>query len=227
MNILRADLKVSWWCSFRVPQSVNVHLTYPVPPPTTLYGFVANALGLPQDDYSWRSRLQFGVRLLKRGSLIETYTQWQKWNPSKDAYTMLVTKQKLLQPAFRLYVGGETMDLNRVGGALENPARPLYLGESDDVVEVHNVVMEHAEEGKHDRLDSIAFAPALNGKLPEGGDVEVMPLPLAFSPVGRGNYEVRYEMAYVGEALTLDAPVPCYLMPESGEAIVLEGTGSV
>lgn len=223
MNILRADLQVPWWCSFRVPQSVNVHLTYPVPPPTTLYGLVANALGLPQDDYSWRSRLQFGVRILKRGSLIETYTQWQKWNPSKNAYTMLVTKQKLLKPAYRLYIGGEANHLEHISDALKDPARILYLGESDDVVEVHNVMVERAEVEQHDTLDSIAFAPKLHGKLPKGDDIDVMPLPLTFTPAGRGNYDVQYEMAYVGKMLTLDAPVPCYFMPRSGETVVLEG----
>ena len=71
-------LRVPFWCSFRDPNSSNVHRTFPVPPPSTLYGLLACALGEPPDYLLHREKVRFAVAVECEGELVESFSKWMK-----------------------------------------------------------------------------------------------------------------------------------------------------
>jgi len=54
-----------------------------------------------------------------------------------------------------IYVLGEEKDLDELKQALENPARPLYIGASDDFVAICELKIVDAKKTKSDEIDSI------------------------------------------------------------------------
>ena len=152
-------LHVPFWCGFRDPLTTNLHRTFPVPPPSTLYGLLAAALGLAQDDQSRRNDLRFAVAIEQAGELVETYSKWMKTaEGAKDAtqtqaYAALrargqltpdeavwvstpLIRQKLIQPVFLVGILCTKAVADELGVALRRPFHPLCLGESDDVVDI-------------------------------------------------------------------------------------------
>lgn len=152
-------LHVPFWCSFRDPLTSNLHRTFPVPPPSTLYGLLAAALGLPQDDQSRRNDLRFAVAIEQAGELVETYSKWMKASEGakdanqKQAYEAMrerglltpeeavwvstpLVRQKLIQPVFAVGVLCRAEVAEELTAALRRPAFPLYLGESDDGIDI-------------------------------------------------------------------------------------------
>jgi len=61
-----------------------------------------------------------------------------------------------------VYVLGEEKDLNELKQALENPARPLYIGASDDFVVFCEIKIVDAKKIKTDEVDSIV---RINGEV--------------------------------------------------------------
>ncbi|MBA4493252.1 CRISPR-associated protein Cas5 [Paenactinomyces guangxiensis] len=221
-RVLSADCFVPGWCSFRIPHSINVHLTYPAPPPMTIYGLIANSLGMPQDDYSLRSKLKIGVRILKQGETVETYTQWMKWNPAKDSMTMLVTRQKMIQPHYRFYISSDKESLTAIQQALGNPARILYLGESDDMVEIKNIRLQEAKEAESTTIHSAVPFEAVSDCISPSINVSVLNWPVSFDHQGRNSYSVQYELVYVGKQIDLISPIRCLKLVETQDHILLE-----
>lgn len=220
MEILQADLNVPGWCSFRVPHGTNVHPTFPVPPSTTLYGLVANALGLAQDDYDLRKKLRFGLSVLKKGELVETYSQWMKWNPAKNQYRMLVTKQKLIFPQYRFYLQSEPSLLQEIEQALKNPKRILYLGESDDVVEISKVKISNWRGGQAEEIHSIVPVDAVGEQMPINNFDHLL-IPVHFGSSGRDQYDMFQKLYYVNKIIKFDSPVSCFVN-ELNNPIILE-----
>lgn len=161
-------LRTPFWCSFRDPGSSNVHRTFPVPPPSTLYGLIAAALGLPQDDQSRRAELRFAVAIEEAGEMVETYSKWMKIaepakdQTQKDARTAMrsrglltpdeaiwtsttVVRQKLIQPVWIAGVLCSRGAAEQITRALLNPHWPLYLGESDDPVDVEVIGVQRPQ----------------------------------------------------------------------------------
>ncbi|HXG41398.1 MAG TPA: CRISPR-associated protein Cas5 [Dehalococcoidia bacterium] len=190
MRGLIVDLELPYFASFRRPTSTSVVLTYPVPPFTTLVGLMANALGVHWADYEGAvQQLQAALYLNLRPLRLE--------RPSRELAKLLklvgeerevrrptsfpsspVFRYFLVRPAFRLFVasGDKTM-VEDIALALASPARPLFLGRSDDPVVAHL-----AWEGEVERVeaqDAWALVPS-SGVEPSGG--ELIRLPLAFRP---------------------------------------------
>lgn len=61
-----------------------------------------------------------------------------------------------------IYVLGEEKVLNELKQALENPARPLYIGASDDFVVICEIKIVDAKKTKSDEIDSIV---RINGEV--------------------------------------------------------------
>ncbi|HHV07674.1 MAG TPA: CRISPR-associated protein Cas5 [Firmicutes bacterium] len=150
-RLLAARLEVPFWCSFRSPYAANVHLTYSVPPPATLKGMLAAAMGYPADYLGPLTDLPVGVGIEDQGEKIETLSQIIKWdwrNYSKSRFRMLVIREKIIKPTYYFYVRGPEELLSKIAVALTNPFFPLALGESDDAVEVTDVNIVHLQEDK-------------------------------------------------------------------------------
>jgi len=217
--ILSCRLEVPYWCSFRVPYTINVHFTYPVPPLTTLQGLVAAALGYPADYLHPLENLSFGVAVESRGDLLETYSRIIKWDRRKPEQGMrtLVMKQKLYRPAYRAYVGGGRERLEEIAAALETPAFPLFLGESDDMVEVSEIQLHPAAEENAAVLD--CCVPVECGRA-AGSGMTVVHLPVKFTASGRGVFTgVDYRDYYVAPAVQLVEPVPAF--DAGGKKVIL------
>ena len=45
MEALKFDLEVPFWCSFGDFSTLNIKLSYPFPPLTTLFGLIQNSMG--------------------------------------------------------------------------------------------------------------------------------------------------------------------------------------
>lgn len=159
LTCLGLRLHVPFWCSFRDPLTSNLHRTFPVPPPTTLYGLCAAALGLAQDDVSRRHEMRFALAVENNGELVETYSTWKKaaeapkGEAEKQARQAMrlrglltpdeamwistpLIRQKLIQPVFVVGILCTPTVSKELQAALQNPFHPLYLGESDDAIDI-------------------------------------------------------------------------------------------
>jgi CRISPR-associated Cas5-like protein len=198
-NILRAELVVPFWCSFRDPTSINVHNTFRLPPLTTLFGLVANAMGLEQDDYTLRPQVRFAIGIRQPGELVETYSKIMKVREAKTPteaakpgnlyISTAVIKQKLVQPVFRMYILADNDLLTQIQTALNSPARPLYLGESDDVVDVIAPAIISARVVQTNRFDcAVHDMRSLHASEPPAS---VVNLPYNFARRGKSDWALQ------------------------------------
>jgi CRISPR-associated protein Cas5h len=170
-QILTFKLICPFWTSFRNPGTVNVHVTYPFPPLTTLYGFLNAARGMPQDWCLDRDDWQISMVVESRGKLIETFSKIMKiYDGDKTKITeeerekrilegsskglfdkTTLIRQKLLGSCYIVYLKAKPDLLEDAKHALEDPKWPLYLGESDDLVDVisPNIVTESLKPVHH------------------------------------------------------------------------------
>lgn len=210
LRVLYAQLEVPFWCSFRVPYGVNMHFTYPVPPLTTLAGLVAAALGYPADFLEPLAGLVFGVGLEREGRLIETYTRIIKRDYRDQSLRTLLCRQKLLQPVFGLYIKGPEPEVAKIGAALRDPFFPLFLGESDDPVEIRQIGVYPLKEEPSSVVDNCL---PVDVALPVETECQVANLPVRFTGKKRGQWTgVEYQSYYVAPRLQLDREVPAALV---------------
>lgn len=199
-------LHVPFWCSFRDPSSSNVHRTFPVPPPSTLYGVVAAAIGLGQDDYSRRGEMRFAVAIERAGETVETYSKWMKgaeaspkdanqrqaWEvmrqrgilaPDESVWisTPLI-RQKIVQPVFVVGILCAEETAAEISRALEHPFFPLCLGESDDPLDVEILGTQVPAPTK------LPATGVLSGVQPDG---ILASLPTHFHSAGRGKWTLE------------------------------------
>jgi CRISPR-associated Cas5-like protein len=197
-------LHAPFWCGFRDPLSSNVHRTFPVPPPSTLYGLIAAALGLWQDDYSRRDQMRFAVAIESAGEQVESYSKWMKIaEPAKDQaqkdaraamrsrglltpdesvwISTTLVRQKLIQPTWVVGVRGAREVLEEIQSAIARPHWPLYLGESDDVVDIEFLGIEVAQNSTSPATGTVAGVHA-------GGTLAN--LPTRFVPQPRNKWEL-------------------------------------
>ena len=183
-------LRVPFWCGFRDPISSNVHRTFPVPPPSTLYGLVSAALGLSQDDYSRRDEMRFAVAVEKEGEQVETFSKWMKGaedpfgkapaNKKAEIEIALksrrargeltpdgalwvsttIVRQKLIQPIWKVGVLCSGEVADEVSRALNDPHWPLYLGENDDSVDVEVLGIETTSSNDSSHASAICIVVA-------------------------------------------------------------------
>lgn len=168
-KILTFGLICPFWTSFRNPSTVNVHVTYPFPPPTTLYGMLNAARGMPQDWHDDRDEWQISLIVESSGKLIETFSKILKLyeekrlkaEVAKDRYgkpvfdRTTVVRQKMIGVHYTVYLKSVEAQLIQAKQALLSPQWPLYLGESDDLVDVLSPRIVEVEPVLVPRIHSI------------------------------------------------------------------------
>lgn len=228
---LRFGIEVPFWCSFRDPTGINVHTTFRFPPLTTLYGLVANALDMRQDDYSLRRDLRFAVGIVRPGELVETYSKIMKVREAKTPeeaakpgnvfISTSVIKQKLIAPSYQAFILARYETLDKVAAALKAPARPLYLGESDDVVDIIDIAIGQAEPVEIDTLHSAI--PFTGSEAPRDTAAAMVNLPYNFMRRGRSDWALQrrlYSYNPGGGVLRIDRKINAYLI--NGSHVVFE-----
>jgi CRISPR-associated protein Cas5h len=189
MRGFAVDLELPYFASFRRPTSTSVVLTYPVPPFTTLVGLMANALGVHWADYEeavqqFQAVLHLNVRPLRLerpsrelAKLLKLVGEEREVRRPASFPSSPVFRYFLVRPAFRAFVASEDRALvDDIAVALASPARPLYLGRSDDPV-VAQVVWQ-GEVRQVQAREAWALVPRVEGE--DGGRGELVRLPLAF-----------------------------------------------
>lgn len=199
--VLRATLDVPFECAFSKAASMNSRPTYELPPVTTLQGMLYAALGRPslllqggrgrtldKDSFdaerNFRERVQdecqFGIRIVEPGDEFTGLRKLHKKARSEDErefITYVTNVETLISPTYRMYVTGPHELLEEFRGGLEDPERLLYLGRSDDLVDIREVDLVTA--------DRVEEATTVDCAIPDVGDSPTM-LPVeADTKVGR------------------------------------------
>lgn len=101
MKALRFDMEIPYWCSFGDFSSLNIKLTYPFPPLTTLFGMIQNAMGkvalhninnkkehkrIEKKYIENFNNLKFAIIIKDNGEVIEDYTNIHKGNRQQEKY---------------------------------------------------------------------------------------------------------------------------------------------
>jgi CRISPR-associated protein Cas5h len=157
---LTIDLECPYFGCFRHPTSTSLILSYPVPPYTTIRGLLANALGLARNDFYLQDKLAIGMRPLRWERATRELCKILKLKEFEKARitsfpSSPMFRYFLVKPAYRIYLGGEKELLRELKEALENPARLLYLGQSDDVVDVEVFPVTEIKRGVSKEVYSI------------------------------------------------------------------------
>lgn len=122
-------------------------------------------------------------------------------------------KEFITQIECIIYVLGETKDLNNLKYNLENPARPLYIGASDDFVIINNVELVEALEARSNNIDSIVRIDSIIQ--PVNKKRIVGRIPYKFKVVNAKKKDYAREDAIVavpipGTKLLLNQEINCY-----------------
>ena len=253
MEALKFDLEIPFWCSFSDFSSLNIKLSYPCPPISTIFGLIQNALGkislhcidnkkvykkMEKQYIVDFNNLKFAILIKNSGELIEDYLNIHKGN-RKDGYerdlevilkklikghqyekeikkyikkiskysffhkltlnsneideivdniieydesvidfiknywsspnikfnynkiwlSTQINKQRLINPCFSFYLISDDKTgefcLENIKRYLIDPKRPLYIGESDDIVIIDNISIVDIEKNISSSIDSI------------------------------------------------------------------------
>ncbi len=188
------DSEMPYFACFRKPASTSVILTYPVPPFTTIIGMIANALGISRPEYLDRILQLQSILWLN----LRPLTPLQR--PSRELAKILKLKLKLVgeereerrptsfpsspmhkyfltRPSYRFFVASEDAEtIKEIVNALRYPKRPLYLGQSDDMV-----VITVVWEGEVKQVLSQQAYGLVKGSYEGNGQrTELLRLPLGF-----------------------------------------------
>lgn len=138
---LKVRLEGLYFTTFRNPTTTSLIMSYSIPPYTTIRGLISNALGFRRDELSIQEWIKIGIRplslsnkstemakILKLKGTGETY---QKTFPSSPIF-----REFLVSPVYEIYLVGEDDKICRIYDAMLMPARPLYIGTSDDLLDV-------------------------------------------------------------------------------------------
>jgi CRISPR-associated protein Cas5 subtype I-B len=217
MQVLKFDLEIPYWCSFKQYGTMNIQQTYPFPPPPTIFGMIQNALGKPQQDYRGYEKLRFAIIIRNNGEKLDDYSNIMKGNRGKNSRSALkdelssklkdlekqlkkenfseeqinwklkkyekkfweekrnefgayaiekmwmrtqVRRQKIINPTYTIFLKSDDTDeysLKNISHALMNPKRPLYLGESDDlvIIQIEGGGIRDAKPNKSSQIKSV------------------------------------------------------------------------
>lgn len=107
MDAIKIDLEIPYWCSFKEFGTVSSHLTYPFPPPPTIFGMLLNALGklslhtiendqtfslLEKEYFAAFSKLKFSIVIRDAGKKIDDYSCLLKRNRGSDSIERELSK---------------------------------------------------------------------------------------------------------------------------------------
>jgi CRISPR-associated protein Cas5h len=225
-----ADAEMPYFACFRKPTSTSLVLTYPVPPFTTIIGMVANALGYSRPNYfegiaKLQEVLWLNLRpltpvqrpsreLAKILKLVGEAREQRKPTsfPSSPMY-----KYFLVRPTFRLFVASEDNDtVMEIVEALRHPNRPLYFGQSDDMVTVEVKWQGEVLPTQSDQ----AWALPIGAREGTHQPVELLRLPLAFAHERQVVYSPLLSLP-ADFPFRLPHPEPMWCFGEEGETVHL------
>ncbi len=205
---LKFRLEGLYFTTFRKPTSTSLIMSYSIPPYTTIRGLIANALGLKRDDYSVQDWVKIGIKPLsfsnrsgemaKMLKLKGTGETHQKIFPSSPMF-----KEFLVSPSYEIYISGEDDKVNFIYNALLQPARPLYIGASDDLTDIELSKPVEIEEVNAKQISGVIEGVHEN--------CLVENIPYKFVKKGK-DYSLEYTTASIpqSDTLSLREEVKCW-----------------
>lgn len=208
-------LETLYFTTFRKSTSTSLISSYSIPPFTTIRGLISNALGLKRDDLRVQDWIKIGIKpqnnvnrsteMAKVLKLKGNGKKYQKTFPSSPIF-----KEFLVNPIYDIYIAGEQEKINNIYDALENPKRPLYIGGSDELVDIN--IFEPVEIGKTTSKEIFCIMDGIRE------DCIIEKIPYKFIQVGK-NFSLEYKTISIpkGEKITIDTDVFNF----NGEGVVL------
>jgi len=137
---LKIKIDCPYFTTFRKPTSTSLILSYVIPPYTTIRGMISNALGLSRDDLRVQEWFKIGIKPVRFQKCNEiarilklkgSGKEYRRAFPSSPMF-----REFLVEPSYNIFLVGEEDKIRKVHSALLDPKRPLYLGGSDDLVDI-------------------------------------------------------------------------------------------
>jgi hypothetical protein len=176
------------------------------------------ARGKPQDWNADRDDWQIAIVVESEGITIETFSKVKKAARSKEkgifGHTTLI-RQKLIGISYAIYLKANRDLLVEARDALRNPCWPLYLGESDDVVDVVSPCIVNAESEPVQNIHSIIPGVVESCRL--------IKVPVRFHKKD-GSWSVDYtiySLPPMNEGVHLEKPLTAYSV--EGRNVVFNG----
>jgi len=197
-----------YFTTFRKPTSTSLIMSYSIPPYTTVRGILANALGLERDNLSLQDWIKIGINPLNFSDRSNEMAKMLKLKGTGETHQRVfpsspMFKEFLVLPSYDIYVAGENDKINGIYGALLQPARPLYLGSSDDLVD--------AEPTKPIRIKEVYEKEILG--VVEGIHVNCFVERIPYKFVKRGNdFSLEYKTVSIPQngVVSLKEKVGCW-----------------
>lgn len=209
-------LECPYFCCFRRPTSTSTMITYPVIPLTTLRGFVANAMGLQRNDFVLQDKMRIGIAPLSSPFVFTELAKILKLKegekrdrpqiyPSSPMY-----KELLINVSMKIYLGIEDGNyFDFIINALNNPARPLYIGQSDDMVVISDIKGFDMVK-KDTALSLMGIALGIHN------DCELVKLPYRFKDLSTLEYTSVLSIPKPNNPITSKESAECYYFGDEG-----------
>ncbi len=138
--------------SFRRPMDHNYQRTFPLPPPTTIYGVIGAALGL-SDREMWDKKsilgdVKISVLSLNKAGFAKDMWSIKKIKNNKISDTSPYFRELLFYPEFLLIFGGDEKILSKLEIAFKNPKYALSLGREDELIRIEDMKRMEAKKGE-------------------------------------------------------------------------------
>ena len=201
MKGLILDLEVLYFSTFRKPSSTSLILTYSIPPFTTIRGMISNALGLQRDNYFLQDKIKIGISITEFGFKNTEVAKILKLKENKnhpihDYPSSPMFHEYIVNPKYKIYLGGDENIINKIRDAVESPERSLYLGQSDDIVDTSSSLTIDINEIETNQLDSVVDETIVPNSMIER-------IPYKFHKE-KERYNIEYKIISIPKELPID-----------------------
>jgi len=141
--------------SFRKPRYENYQLSYSIPPKTMIAGMIANAYNHGEKFfYELLKDFQYGVVTLDIKGKFKDLWRAIQGKGVEGGERAIFLREKLFYPHYRIYIrSGKYME--NIQEALKNPQNIVYLGLSEELIEIANVQEMVLKQELTDLVDTI------------------------------------------------------------------------
>ena len=156
---LKFRVDCPYFTTFREPTSTSLILSYVVPPYTTIRGMISNALGLLRDDLRVQEWFKIGIKPLgfekcrEMAKILKLKGTGKKYERTFSSSPMF--REFLVEPSYEIFLVGDESRIKEVHSALSDPKRSLYLGGSDDLVDIEVFEPVEVEEVEANNVRSV------------------------------------------------------------------------
>jgi CRISPR-associated protein Cas5 subtype I-B len=141
--------------SFRKPRYENYQLSYSIPPKTMIAGMIANAYNHGEKFfYELLKDFQYGVVTLNIKGKFKDLWRAIQGKGDESGKKSIFLREKFFYPHYRIYIKSEKY-MEDIYESLTNPQNIVYLGLSEELIEIMNVKEMVMESELTDLVDTM------------------------------------------------------------------------